>query len=327
MTEEAFSPSYQSDYSLPKEAQRTVIVDAFERALQVGPAGIDIAYQRLGHPDAPPVLLIMGIAAQAIHWPEAFCQALVNHGLQVIRFDNRDSGLSTHLADAPTPNLPAVLAGDRSSVSYTLSDMAHDTVGLLDYLGIGQAHIVGVSMGGQIAQTVAIEHPDRVRSLTSMMSTTGDTKVGQASPEVLRELFSGPPAVTREKVIQQMLRVAQFTGSPCYPNDEAEMAARAGRAYDRCYDPVGTARQAVATVVSGDRTEALRSLKVPALVIHGLVDRMCDVSGGRATAEAIPGAELVLIEGMGHNLPPGLRSQLAEIISDFVWKVERSTRS
>jgi pimeloyl-ACP methyl ester carboxylesterase len=304
-----------------------VIVDEFERAVQVGPAGIDLAYQRLGPPDAPACVADHGHRCSSDSLAGAFCQALVHHGLQVLRFDNRDSGLSTHLADAPTPNLPAVLAGDRSSVSYTLSDMAHDTVGLLDYLGIGPAHLVGASMGGQIAQTVAIEHPDRVRSLTSMMSTTGDTKVGQASPEVLRELFSGPPAITRDEVIQQMLRVAQFTGSPRYPHDEAEIAARAGRAYDRAYDPVGTARQAVATVVSGDRTEALRSLKVPALVIHGLADRLCDVSGGRATAEAIPGAELVLPEGMGHNLPPGLRSQLADIVSDFVWRVERSTRS
>jgi len=291
-----------------------------EKASRVGPAGIDIAYQRLGSHEAPPVLLIMGVAAQLIHWPDQFCRALIDHGLQVIRFDNRDAGLSTHLNNAPTPNRPAVLAGDHSSVSYTLSDMAHDTTGLLDFLGIGQAHIVGASMGGQIAQTIAIEHPDRVRSLISMMSTTGDTKVGQPSPEVLRELFAGPPAVTREEVIGQMLRAARYTGSASYPSDENEIAARAGRAYDRCYDPAGT-------VASGDRTEALRRINVPALVVHGLVDRMCDVSGGRATADAIPGAELVLIDGMGHNLPPGLRSQLAQLISDFVWKVERSLLS
>lgn len=168
----------------------TSIVD--ERASKVGPAGIDIAYQRLGNPDAPLVLLIMGIAAQSIHWPDAFCRALVDYGLQVIRFDNRDAGLSTHLTDAPPPDLRAALAGDLSSVSYTLSDMAADAVGLLDVLGFGKAHVVGASMGGQIAQTMALEHPDRVRSLTSMMSTTGNRSVGLPSPDVLREVFSGP---------------------------------------------------------------------------------------------------------------------------------------
>lgn len=295
-----------------------------EMASQVGPAGIDIAYQRLGKSDSPAVLLIMGIAAQSIHWPESFCHALVDGGLQVIRFDNRDSGLSTHLNDAPAPNLRAALAGDLSAVSYTLSDMAADAVGLLDFLDIAKAHVVGASMGGQIAQTLAIEHPDRVRSLTSMMSTTGNMQVGQPSPEVLREVFSGPPAITRDEVIQQMIRGQRAVGSPGYPSDENEIAVRAGRAYDRCYDPVGTARQAVATVASGDRTERLRHLKVPTLVIHGLADRMCHISGGRATAEAVPGAELIQIEGMGHNLPPGLRSQLAELIAEFVWKVERS---
>jgi len=293
---------------------------ADERALNVGPAGIEIAYQCLGNPDAPPVVLIMGVAGQWIHWPDAFCHALASHGLRVIRFDNRDAGLSTHMADAPPPNLPAALAGDLSSVSYTLSDMAADTVGLLDFLGIDTAHVVGASMGGQIAQTMAIEHPSRVRSLTSMMSTTGDMTVGQVSPDVLREVFSGPRAVTRDEVIQQMLRASRAVGSPGYPTDEMEIAARAGRAYDRCYDPVGTARQAIATVASGDRTARLRQLKVPTLVIHGLADRMCDVSGGRATAAAIPGAELVLIEGMGHDLAPGLRSQLASRIAEFVWR-------
>jgi pimeloyl-ACP methyl ester carboxylesterase len=300
------------------------IVD--EKASKVGPARIDIAYQRLGDPDAPVVLLIMGVAAQLIHWPDAFCHALVDRGLQAIRFDNRDIGLSTHLTDAPPPDLPAALAGDLSSVSYTLSDMAADAVGLLDALGFGKAHVVGASMGGAIAQTMAIEHPDRVRSLTSMMSTTGNMSVGQPSPDVLREVFSGPPANTRDEVIQQRLRASRALGSPGYSSDEKEVAAVAGRAYDRCHDPTGIARQAIATVASGDRTERLRHLDVPTLVIHGLADRMMDVSGGRATAEAIPGAELVLIEGMGHNLPPGLRSQLAERIAEFVWSVERPAR-
>ena len=292
------------------------------KASNVGPAGIDIAYQRLGNPDAPLVLLIIGIAAQSINWPDEFCHSLVGRGLHVIRFDNRDSGLSTHLTDAPPPDLPGALTGDLSSVSYTLSDMAADAVGLLDALGFAKAHLVGASMGGAIAQTMAIEHPDRVRSLTSMMSTTGSMSVGQASPEALREVFGGPRAVTRDDVIQKMLRAVRAVGSPAYPADENEVAAGAGRAYDRSYDPIGAARQGIATIASGDRTERLRHLDVPTLVIHGLADRMCDVSGGRATAEAIPGSELVLIEGMGHNLPPGLRSQLADRIAGFVWRAE-----
>jgi pimeloyl-ACP methyl ester carboxylesterase len=296
------------------------IVD--EKASKVGPAGIDIAYQRFGDPDAPVVLLIMGVAAQSIAWPDSFCHALVDRGLQLIRFDNRDVGLSTHLTDAPTPDLPATLAGDLSSVSYTLSDMAADAVGLLDVLGVEKAHVVGASMGGAIAQTMAIEHPERVRSLTSMMSTTGSMSVGQASPEVLREVFAGPRPTTRDEVTQQMLKAFRVVGSPGYLMDEKEVAERAGRAYDRAYDPIGVARQAIATVASGDRTERLRLLKVSTLVIHGLADRMCDVSGGRATVEAIPGAELVLIEGMGHDLPPALRSELAARIADFVWRVE-----
>ena len=295
------------------------IVD--EKATKVGPAGIDIAYQRLGNPDVPVVLLIMGIGAQSIHWPDAFCHALVDGGLQVIRFDNRDVGLSTHLTDSPPADLPAALR-DLSSVSYTLSDMAADAVGLLDALGLEKAHVVGTSMGGAIAQTMAIEHADRVGSLTSMMSTTGNLSVGQPSPEVLRDVFGGPPAVTRNEVIQKMLQAFRAVASPRYPNDENEVVARAGRAYDRSYDPIGVARQRLAWGACGDRTERLRHLDLPTLVIHGVADRMCDVSGGRATAEAIPRAELVLIEGMGHNLALGLRSQLAARIAEFVWRVE-----
>lgn len=296
------------------------IVD--EMAVKVGRAGINIAYQRLGDPHAPVALLIMGVAGQSINWPDSFCRALVDRGLQVVRFDNRDAGLSAHMTEAPPPDLPAALAGDLKSVSYTLSDMAADAIGLLDALGIEKAHVVGASMGGQIAQTMAIEHPNRVRSLISMMSTTGNMSVGQPSKETLRELFAGPPAVTRDDVIRRALRATRIVGSPGYPSREDEVAARAGRAYDRSHDPLGSARQAIATLASGDRTERLRHLQAPTLVVHGLADCMCDVSGGRATAGAIPGAELELIEGMGHDLPPGLRSQLANRIGDFIWRVE-----
>ena len=295
-----------------------------QKALQVGPAGIDIAYQRAGNPHAPVVLLIMGGAAQLIHWPDAFCNALVDQGLQVIRFDNRDAGHSTHMTDAPLPDLPAVLSGDLSSASYRLSDMAADTVGLMDALGLETAHVVGASMGGQIGQTMAIEHPGRVRSLVSMMATTGNPSVGQTSPEVLRTVFGGPQPVTREEVIQHRVNAMMTVGSPTYPSNQEELTARCALAYDRDHDTTALARQAIATVASGDRTERLRTVNVPALVIHGLADPMIDVSGGRATAEAIPGAELVLIEGMGHGLPPGLRLRLAGYIAGFVWRVEGS---
>jgi len=263
---------------------------------------------------------------QLIAWPQDFVDGLVEQGYYVIRFDNRDIGLSSKLDHHKKPNVLWAylksLVGLRPAAGYTLNDMADDALGLLDALGIGKAHVVGVSMGGQIAQTMAIEHPGRVRSLCSMMSTTGNVAVGQPAPEVLRELFSLAPAETREQAIEQYLRVMRIVGSPGYPADEDELAARAGLAYDRSHDRVATARQAIATVASGDRTERLRQLQLPTLVIHGLADRMCDVSGGRATVDAIPGAKLVLIEGMGHNLPPGLRLQLAAQITEFVWHVE-----
>ncbi len=308
---------------MPERATEVEIPFTEQMAHKVGPEEIDIAYQRIGDVDAPVVLLIMGVASQSIRWPDGFCRALVKQGLQVIRFDNRDSGLSTHMTLAPVPDLPAALAGDYSSASYTLSDMATDAIGLLDVLGIQKAHVVGASMGGQVAQVMATDHPNRILSLASMMSTTGSRTVGQTSPDVLRELFSGAPATTRDEYIQLYVRASRVVGSPAFPSDENEVAANAGRAFDRSYDLLGASRQAVATVASGDRTEQLRKLQVPTLVIHGLADRMCDVSGGRATAEAIPNAELVLIEGMGHNLPPGLHGRLAGQIGEFIWRVER----
>lgn len=293
-----------------------------EMARRVGPSQIDIAYARHGDPSHPTVLLVMGLANQLVHWPDGFVEALVRRGLHVVRFDNRDSGHSTHMRDAPPADLPAVLGGDHSCVSYTLSDMAADAVGLLDALGIDAAHVVGASMGGGIAQMMAIEHPARVRSLTMMMWTTGDPAVGQIHPATWKAVFEGPPARTREEVVARAVRAAAVVGSPAFPTDPAELAARAALAFDRDYDEAAIARQAVATVATGDRTERLRRLDVPALVLHGLADTMVDPSGGRATADAIPGAELVLIEGMGHDLPSGLWEQISDHIEAVVRRGE-----
>lgn len=293
----------------------------------VGPARIDLAYERRGDPADPPVLLVMGIAAQLVHWPTGFLDALMRRGLQVLRFDNRDSGRSTHLVDAPQANLPAALGGDLSSASYTLSDMAADAVGLLDQLRIGAAHVVGASLGGAIAQTMAIEHPRRVISLTTMMSTTGDMAVGQCHPATFKAVFGGPPANTREEVVARALRALDVVGSPAFPSDPAAVAETAGLAYDRDHDVAAVARQAVASVASGDRSAWLRELDLPTLVLHGLADTLCDPSGGRATAAAIPGAELVLVEGMGHNIPPGLWDRMADLIAGVVTKGEARSPS
>ncbi|MFC4121931.1 alpha/beta fold hydrolase [Nonomuraea zeae] len=297
-----------------------------EKALNAGPSGMELAYERFGDSAAPPVLLVMGGGGQMIAWPGEFCAELVAHGLHVIRFDNRDVGLSTHFHDAPAPDLPAALAGDLSSASYTLSDMAGDTVGLLDALGLDSAHLVGVSLGGMIAQTVAIEHPGRIRSLTSIMSSTGDRSVGQARPEALAAL-AGPPATTREEVVEQWLKASRVVRSPGFEPDEAALREHVGLAYDRAFDPTGMIRQSVAVIASGDRTALLRSLDLPVLVVHGADDVLCDVSGGRATAEVIPGAELVVIDGMGHDLPRALWPELATRIAALVQRAESRTRS
>ena len=222
-----------------------------------------------------------------------------------MRFDNRDIGLSTHLHDAPAPDLAAAVTGDTSSASYTLSDMARDTAGLLDALNLERAHVVGASMGGMIAQTLAIEHPQRVSSLTSIMSTTGDTSVGGASEEALGVLLA-PPANDRAEAIERSVAAFRVIGSPAYEFDEAGLRERAGLSFDRAHDPAGISRQLLAIIASGDRTPRLRELRVPALVIHGSADPLVRPDGGRATAAAIPGAELFEFDGMGHDLPRAL---------------------
>ena len=292
-----------------------------EVATGVGPSGIEIAYERFGDTDAPPVLLVMGLATQMLGWHEEFCHQLVDRGLQVIRFDNRDIGLSTHLHQAPVPDVLAAMAGDTSSASYTLSTMAGDTVGLLDALNLDSAHLVGASMGGMIAQTVAIEHPDRVRSLTSIMSTTGDRMVGQATPEALAVLLA-PPAGSRQEAMERAVSVFRVIGSPGYELDEDQVRERAAVSYDRSNDPVGASRQLLAVIASGDRTERLQSIDVPTLVIHGAGDPLINVSGGKATASSISGSKLVVFEGMGHDLPRALWPEITALISDIVQRVE-----
>ena len=288
-------------------------------ASNIGPARITMAYERLGDPSAPPVVLIMGLGAQLIGWPDGFCDELVTRGLHVIRFDNRDVGESTHFTGMP--NFPAVLAGDHSSVVYTLRDMAGDTIGLFDELGLDSVHLVGASMGGFIAQVVAIEQPRRVRSLTSMLSSTGSLAVGQPRPES-RGLFAPMPPRNRAEAIERALQGAKIVGSPGFPPDLDAVAARAGRAFDRGFDPPAMIRQGAGVVASGDRTSRLRELRVPTLVIHGDSDVLVDVSGGHATAAAIPGAELVVVEGLGHDLPRALWSDFASRIAAVVARGE-----
>jgi pimeloyl-ACP methyl ester carboxylesterase len=283
---------------------------------------IEIAYETFGAPGDPPLLLIMGLGTQMLGWPDDFCRLLAAHGLYVIRFDNRDIGLSTHLHDAPAPDVMAAVAGDTRSASYTLTDMAADAAGLLDALALTSAHVAGASLGGMVAQTLAIEHPRRVRSLTSIMSTTGDRRVGAPTQAGAAALMA-PPARDRDSAIERALSSARAIGSPGFPLDEEAVRDRASRSFDRAFDPPGVARQLVAVLASPDRTPQLQRLTVPTLVIHGAEDALIDVSGGRATAAAIPGAELVIIEGMGHDLPRAVWPQLAGHIGDLIAGVER----
>jgi pimeloyl-ACP methyl ester carboxylesterase len=263
---------------------------------------LDLAYETFGDAGDPPVLLVMGLATQMIGWPDDFCAGLAARGHFVVRFDNRDIGLSTHLHSAGAADVLAVLGGDTSSVPYALADLADDTVGLLDALGLDAVHVVGASMGGMIAQLVALRHPERVRSLTSIMSTTGDPTVGGPSEAALAVLLA-PPAGDREGAVRRVVDTYRVIGSPGFEFDESSVRDRAGLSFDRAYDPAGVARQLGAVLTTPDRTHDLKAVSVPTLVIHGSEDALVNVSGGRATAAAVPGAELLVVEGMGHDLP------------------------
>ena len=276
--------------------------------------GVTLCYETFGDPGDTPILLIMGLATQMIAWHEDFCDQLAERGFYVVRFDNRDIGRSTHFDFRP-PSVKQMITRRLGPEQYSLSDMTEDTANLLGELEISPAHVVGASMGGMIGQLLAAEHPDAVRSLTSLMSTTGSRWHGQPTLSVYRYLLRPPPR-DREGYVERSAQVFGLVGSTGFDRDEQYIRERAGRSYDRGYDVRAGGRQLGAIIVSGDRTRMLRQIKAPTLVIHGTVDKMIRPSGGRATAKAIPGARLMMIEGMGHDLPRGVWPRLIDAISE-----------
>jgi pimeloyl-ACP methyl ester carboxylesterase len=275
--------------------------------------GITLCYETFGDPADPPALLVMGLGTQMIAWHEDFCRELAGRGFYVVRFDNRDIGRSTHVEGAP-PTPVQLLTRSRRAARYSLADMAEDSVGLLRELGLLPAHVIGASMGGMIAQTIAARHPGAVRSLVSIMSNTGSARTGQPALRIYPVLLRTPPR-GREAYIERMIGVFELIGSPGVPRDIEEVRALAGVSYDRDHDPAGPGRQLAAIVAAGNRTEELRRITAATLVIHGTADRLVSPSGGRATARAIAGARLMKVEGMGHDLPRALWPELIEGIS------------
>jgi pimeloyl-ACP methyl ester carboxylesterase len=302
-------------------------VDARIKEVRVGDpqratvGDIELVYEAIGDPDDPPVILIMGLGCQLHYWPDGFVSELAGRGLLVVRFDNRDAGLSSHITQAEPVALTA--SGGDVRIPYTLSDMASDTAGLIGELGHESAHLVGISLGGMIAQLTAIEHPAPVRSLTSIGSTTGNPSVGASRPETLAKLFSAPREPTREAVGEHALELGRMLGSPGFEVDEQWLVESAQRGFDRCYDPTATFRQAAAIATAADRTARLAALSLPTLVVHGSDDPLIDVSGGRATADAVPGAKLLVIDGMGHDLPCAVWPRVIAAIERNVRRGER----
>lgn len=284
--------------------------------------GIEIEYETFGPSPsaggAEPLLLIMGLGTQMLGWTEAFCEHLVERGHHVIRYDNRDVGLSTKFADAEHDSVLEAFgkaaSGQPVKTAYELRDMAADAAGLLDALALPRAHVVGASMGGMIAQSLAIDSPDRVATLTSIMSHTGEPGLGQPTPEAGQVLMT-PAPLGRDAVIAQALRTWKIIGSPGFPFDEARIRDRAARSFDRCHHPAGSERQLVAIVAAGSRRDALERLQTPTLVIHGEDDPLVPLEGGRATLEAVPEAQSLFIPGMGHDMPVELYDALADAIS------------
>jgi pimeloyl-ACP methyl ester carboxylesterase len=281
--------------------------------MRVRANGIELEAESFGAAGAPLVILVSGFSQQLTSWDPRFCEQLVAQGFRVVRFDNRDVGLSSKIEGGPKPKLRAIAGGDLSTMPYALTDMAGDVAGLVDGLGAASAHIVGVSMGGMIAQTLAIAHPERVKTQVSIMSTTGDRSVGYGAPDTL-ELMSQRAPVEREANIEHALRVWHKLRSTGFAHDEARMRERAARNFDRSFYPDGIVRQLAAMLGQPDRTPALGQVRAPTTVIHGAEDSLIHVSGGQATARAIPGAKLIVIPGMGHDMPEGVWPTVIEAI-------------
>jgi pimeloyl-ACP methyl ester carboxylesterase len=274
---------------------------------------LDLCYETFGDRADPALVLIMGLATQMVAWREAFCEGLAARGFFVVRFDNRDVGRSTWLDELPVPTVWQLLRRDKHAASYTLDDMAEDVVGLLDHLGIERAHVVGASMGSMIAQTLAATHPDRVSSLVSIMGNTGARLSGQPTVRASKALLEVPPR-DRDGYVEHTVKTYALIGSPGFERAEADLRELAGTAFDRGRNPAAGGRQLAAIIASGDRTKSLRTITAPTLVIHGSADKLVRPSGGRATAKAIDGAQLVEIPGMGHDLPRGAWPKIIDAI-------------
>lgn len=282
--------------------------------------GLDIAYDEFGEASAPPMLLIMGLGTQMIAWPDPFCEGLAAHGLRVIRFDNRDVGLSTKFHDAQSPGMLRLLIGSKlglkpRGIPYDLYDMARDAVFLMDRLSVETAHVVGASMGGMIAQILGARHGTRVRSLTSIMSTTGNPKLPGPSAEVRKQMFlKRPKDPDRETLIQHSMRTIRMIGSPGFPTSDEELREKVERSFDRAFYPPGYMRHITAIVATGDRSAEVSGIKVPTLVVHGADDPLVPLACGKDTVARIEGARFEVIAGMGHDLPTALVPDLVEMI-------------
>ena len=294
-------------------------------------APLHIEYESLGDPSHPAIVLIMGLGMQLMAWPDSFCHELVARGYRVLRFDNRDCGLSGRAPGKKRANLMLAMAASALGLPvrapYTLEDMAGDAIGLMDKLGIAQAHIVGASMGGMIAQVLTAKFPQRVLSLTSIMSTSGNRKVSKPTKPARKVLLARPADPKNpESVIEHLVEMFGVIGSPGYPSTREELRSRIGHSVRRAYEPAGTARQLLAIIASGDRRRLLHTIAAPTLVIHGADDPLVPLAAGRDTAQNIPGAALMVIEGMGHDFPEALMPRLAQAIADHCDKSAAAPR-
>jgi pimeloyl-ACP methyl ester carboxylesterase len=285
--------------------------------------GIELCYETFGDPNDETILLVMGLATQMLAWDEHFCAMLVERGFHVVRFDNRDVGRSARVKAAP-PTTKQIVLRDKNAAAYTLSDMADDAIGLLDHLGVARAHVVGASMGGMIAQTMAIEYPERVLSLVVIMSNEGGRMKGQPALKAYPVLLGKAPS-GRDAYADYVAKIYGIIGSPGFPADREAVRQRAKIAFDRGVSSAGAGRQLMAVIASPNRTAALKRLRVPTTVIHGKADKLVRISGGRAVARAIPDAQMIEIDGMGHDLPPGAWPRIVDAITDNAARARRDS--